>query len=223
MKMFDINSFNVKKFDEILAKGLSDGLGERGQQICIEAAICQVLDLPHGDDPGCVSKAVRAYKITLNDSCWSSPTARAAGLRDLGLAQLGSLGTVDDSAFAQILVEKTIRTLIPKLFRSAFSNNAFLLAAADRCEQEGTQEAATAASMAAGATNAAYIAYTATRAARAARYVVENATHAADYIAYTARAAAFATHPLKDDYLVLSAKLALETLQELNSPGIALL
>jgi len=44
----------VNEYHRILDAGLSRGLGERGNPICIEAAICQTLGLPHGDDPGCV-------------------------------------------------------------------------------------------------------------------------------------------------------------------------
>jgi hypothetical protein len=58
---FDVATFNVAKFDEILARGLSMGMGRRGGSMCIEAAICCVLDLPHGDDPGCVAAAVRGF------------------------------------------------------------------------------------------------------------------------------------------------------------------
>src|SRR6266702_1211962 len=70
---FDVSTFNVKEFDRILSCGLSNGLGIRGSQVCIEAAICQVLGLPHGDDPGCVADSVRRFKIALNDASWSSP------------------------------------------------------------------------------------------------------------------------------------------------------
>ena len=49
---FDVKTFDVRMFDDILAKGLSLGLGVRGEQVCIEAAICQTLGLKHGDDPG---------------------------------------------------------------------------------------------------------------------------------------------------------------------------
>ena len=97
---FDISTFNVEEFDCILACGLSKGLGQRDNQVCIEAAICQTLGLPHSDDPGCVADTVRAFKIALNDSKWSSPKARAEGLRDLGLAQLGSKGVVGNVEFA---------------------------------------------------------------------------------------------------------------------------
>src|SRR5882762_3359604 len=86
----------IAKFDKILERGLCTGVGTRDGQMCIEAAICAALDLPHGDDPQCVEPAVRAYKIALNDApYWVSPASRAKGLRDLGIAQIGSRGVVD--------------------------------------------------------------------------------------------------------------------------------
>ena len=178
---FNIKEFDIEKFDGILARGLSHGLGTRGESVCIEAAICETLGVEHGDDPGCVDQAVRAYKIKLNDSRWSSPKERSKGLRDLGIAQLGSLGSIDSKEFSRRLAEKTIRVLIPVLFRDLFPNNKKLLAVADRCEKEGTKDAAYAAANAADA--------------------------AAD----------------ADKYLNLSAKLALEVLREMQSPGVALL
>ena len=191
---FELETFDVAKFDSILSRGLSKGLGKLNGQVCIEAAICQTLGLPHGDDPGCVSAAVRAFKITLNDAQWSSPQARAAGLRNLGLAQLGSKGVVDDSAFATLLSEKIIRVLIPKLFRELFPKNAKCLAAADACEREGTESTAE---------TAADAAWTAARAAADAAWTV--------------------TEAAGDSYLVLAANLALDVLRELKSPGVALL
>ena len=200
---FKVESFDVGKFDVILGRGLSAGVGVPDGQMCIEAAICATLGLAHGDDPGCVANAVRRFKINLNDSKWSSPEARAKGLRDLGLAQLGSLGAVKDSDFAAGISKRTIQVLIPKLFRELFQDNKELLAAADRCEREASKNAAD---------DAAY-------AARAA----DAASYAADAASYAAYAAADAAHANPDEYLILSAQLALDTLRELGSPGIALL
>ena len=118
MTEFRVEDFDVKQFDSILSRGLSGGLGRRDSQMCIETAICTVLNLPHGDDPKCVSNAVRLFKISLNDAPWSSPKARAKGLRNLGLAQLGSLGVVDDVEFVVRLSKKIISSLLPKLFRA---------------------------------------------------------------------------------------------------------
>src|ERR1700689_2390651 len=177
----DLKKFDVEKFDSILARGLSTGLGKRGEQVCIEAAICETLGLEHSDDPECVSAAVRSFKIRLNDSRWSSPIARANGLRDLGLAQLGSLGIVNDKEFAKRLAEKTIRILVPALIRDLFPNDPKLLEAADRCEKEGNESAANAAA-------AAYAAYAANANAAAAAYA--NAANAAP-----AANAAYAANP----------------------------
>jgi hypothetical protein len=225
---FDVSKFDVKEYDRILACGLSAGLGHRGEQVCIEAAICQVLGLDHGDDPRCVTEAVRQFKIRLNDSRWSSAKARAEGLHDLGLAQLGSKGVVDDAEFAKRIAEKTIRVLIPTLFRDVLADKQDCLDAATRCENEGTAEAArnakdvarkyasvtVAAAAAANANVAANVAanayadYAAAAAVNAAVNAAANADYATDYA---------------NTYLNLSAGLALETLRELNSPGIALL
>ena len=76
---------------EIVDCGLVRGVGVAlPGKMCVEAAVCYALDLPHGDDPRCVAPTLRAFKIRLNDSAWSSDQARAKGLRRLALAQLGS-------------------------------------------------------------------------------------------------------------------------------------
>ncbi len=201
----DFPSF-IKKFDTLVARGFSSGLGDRDGQMCVEAAICYALDLPHGDDPECVGHSVRSYKIRLNDAEWSSPQARAAGLRDLGIAQIGSRGIVDDTEFSTRLCEKTIRVLIPALFREIFSDGD-CLAAADRCEKEGSADSAARAASAAWADSADRAASAAWAAARA---------DSAAWAAARADSAAWA-----DKYLLLSASLALETLRELKSPGCA--
>jgi hypothetical protein len=198
---FDTTKFDVKTYHKILDRGLSQGLGSRDAMVCIEAAICQTLGLPHGDDPQCVTPAVRAYKIALNDSPWSSPQARAAGLRDLGLAQLGSLGVVDGGEFSRRLAEKTIRVLIPQLFRLVFPKNSACLTAADRCEAQGTAaaavgagaaaaEAAWAAAAGAGAAGWAAAGAAGWAAAAAAARAAEAATEAAEAAEAAAGAAA---------------------------------
>ena len=201
----------IPKFDKILERGLCSGLGAADGQMCIEAAITQCLGLPFGDNPSCVTPAVRSYKIALNDKIWSSPQARAAGLRNLGIAQIGSAGVVDDSEFLRRLAEKTIRVLIPALFRELFPDKPALLAVADRCEKEGTKEAAREARRLAAAADADADAYSAAYAAAAA------ADAAADAAANAAADAA--AKPRTDKYLLLSASLALDVLRELKSPG----
>ena len=53
------------------------------------------------DNPPCVSQVLRRFKMRLNDCEWSSPEARAAGLRRLAVAQLGSALCLDDIDFAR--------------------------------------------------------------------------------------------------------------------------
>ena len=87
-------------------------------QMCIEAAVCFALGLPHGDEPPCVGKAVREFKIKLNDCNWSSNAARAKGMRKLAIAQLGS-DVIDQVRFAELLALKTIQRIVPKAMRVA--------------------------------------------------------------------------------------------------------
>jgi hypothetical protein len=177
--------------DAGLVKGV--GVAEPGK-MCVEAAVCYALGLPHGDDPGCVSSALRRLKIRLNDSNWSSDTARAKGLRRLALAQLGSAGVLDDREFARRVVEMTIRKAVPVGLRAAARRNpkhaAALEAAAVRCETEGTREAAREGERVAAAAYAAYAA--AAAAAYAAAAAAADAAADAAYAAYAAYAAAAA-------------------------------
>ena len=131
----------IPKFDAILSRGLCSGVGDRDGQMCIEAAICAALDLPHGDNPSCVEPAIRSYKIALNDKTWTSPKARAKGLRNLGIAQIGSNGVVDGHEFTKRLAKRTIQVLLPEMVRSIprLAKQAQL---AKVCEREGTFEAA---------------------------------------------------------------------------------
>lgn len=134
---------------EVVDAGLVNGVGRPVPgQMCVEAAVCYAMGLPHGDDPQCVSRALRSLKIRLNDSRWSSDTARAKGLRRLAVAQLGSRDVLDDKEFVRRVVELSIRKAAPVALRAAASihpdsnHKAKLLAAADRCEKEGTRDAA---------------------------------------------------------------------------------
>jgi hypothetical protein len=182
----------AEKVRDTVAAGLVSGMGDPVPgQMCVEAAVCYALGLPHGDDPGCVSETLRALKIRLNDSRWSSPQARAQGLRRLAVAQLGSAGELDDQEFRRRVVEMTIRRMVPIALRAAAKrvpkHADDLEAAAVRCEQEGTLEAARQARTAADAANAA-----AANAAAADADAAAYAAYAADaYAAYAAYDAAY--------------------------------
>lgn len=129
----------------VVDAGLSKGLGKPTPgNMCVEAAVCYAIGLPHSDDPQCVSPALRSLKININDRNWSSKVARAAGMRRLAIAQLGSKGALDDVEFARRVAELAIRKQVPMALRAAASihkdsnHKAALLAAADRCAKEGT-------------------------------------------------------------------------------------
>ncbi len=75
----------------VVDKGLSDGLGvPKPGQMCVEAAVCYALGLPHNDEPPCVDMQVGEHKIGVNDLRWSTKKERAKGLRKLSIAQLGT-------------------------------------------------------------------------------------------------------------------------------------
>jgi len=99
--MVEINQELADKVLEIVDQGLCSGLGVGVPgNVCVEAAVCLAMGLPNSDDPPCVGPAVRAFKIRLNDSAWSSNEERAKGMRRLAIAQLGSDG-VDQVEFAK--------------------------------------------------------------------------------------------------------------------------
>jgi hypothetical protein len=100
--MDDISREIAVKVLETVDAGLVAGLGRPVPgQMCVEAAVCYAMGLPHGDDPSCVAEALRAFKIRLNDSSWSSEAARAKGMRRLALVQLGSEGHLHEYRFAR--------------------------------------------------------------------------------------------------------------------------
>jgi hypothetical protein len=230
----------AKKVLETVDAGLVHGMGEPVPgKMCVEAAVCFALGLPHGDDPPCVGRAVRAFKIKINDSRWSSDEARAKGMRRVAIAQLGS-DQIDQVAFAKIVAEETIRQIVPIALRAAASLNPkkadVLEAAAIRCEKEGTREAArnarSAADAAADAYAYAYAAAAAAADAYAYAYAYAAAAAAADAAAYAyayaaaaaaaaadADAYAYADAAAKDRVLSLAANIAVNALIKLGSTG----
>src|ERR1700722_18874196 len=115
MSTIEITEVHARKVLKVVDAGLVNGVGRPiPGQMCVEAAVCYALGLPHGDDPKCVSPALRSLKIRLNDSSWSSEQARAKGLRRLAVAQLGSLGELDEKEFVRRLVDHAIRVSTPK-------------------------------------------------------------------------------------------------------------
>jgi hypothetical protein len=150
------------KVRDTVDAGLVKGVGVQiPGRMCVEAAVCYAMGLPHSDKPPCVSPAIRRLKIQLNDSAWSSDKVRGAGMRRLAIAQLGSAGVVDEMDFVRRVVEMTIRRFIPIALRAAAlihpvaEHKIALEKAASRCEQAVTLNDCEAASEAARAAEAA--------------------------------------------------------------------
>jgi len=190
------------KVRDTVDAGLVKGVGVQiPGRMCVEAAVCYAMGLPHSDKPPCVSPAIRRLKIQLNDSAWSSDKVRGAGMRRLAIAQLGSAGVVDEMDFVRRVVEMTIRRFIPIALRAAAlihpvaEHKIALEKAASRCEQavtlndcEAARAAAWAASEAAAAAAAAEAAARASEAAWAASWA-EAAAAAAEAAARASEAA----------------------------------
>ena len=119
-KLKKVNRELAAKVLSIVDHGLSNGLGDPVEgKMCVEAAVCFAMGLPHGDEPPCVSQAVRKLKIQLNDACWSSNEARAKGMRRLAIAQLGTIEDFDDREFAKRVSRIAIEKVVPRALRHA--------------------------------------------------------------------------------------------------------
>jgi hypothetical protein len=228
MKTPLLSDERIEKFDRILSRGLCRGMGTSDGQMCIEAAITQALDLPLSDVPNCVTQEIRDFNISLNVKGWSSPHARAKHLRDLGIAQIGSLGVVNGKEFLRHLQRKIIGVLLPDLFRKVFNNKKDILLLVQACEQEPTVKNCQLLEYATYATYSAYSAYAgllglrAVHAANAAKNAAKNAADAANAassanIVYNTTCFASAANP--NYYFIMCADLALEVLKGLKSPG----
>jgi len=225
----------ITKFDAVLARGLSVGIGQREGQMCLEAALCAALDLPHGDDPECVTAPVRVFTMRLNDSTyWSSPASRAQYLRTLGIAQVGSKGVVDSYEFSTRLAKAVIQHVLPRLFQSVFPGQYMSWVTA--CKHEGTETVARELARTVYDTvdastpvrwEAVWAAATAAQAAaQAAKWAktplvvhgaAESAANAVDLMAQSM--ARSGNDP--ETYLRLGARVAFTILRELGSPGCA--
>jgi len=162
-------TFDRARYDDLVSRGMPSGLGTR-ESACVMAALNLACggDLTDASESPCVLPSAAAFAIRLNDANWSSPTARASGMHDLGLALLGT-ADIDRATFVRRLAEDTIRRVLPIALRAVG-----LKKEADRCEEEGTMESASAASYADAAAYAAAAAY---------------AYYAASYAAASAKAA----------------------------------
>ncbi len=113
---------HAKEVIRLVNFGLTKGLGEPKEgKMCIEAVICKVFNLPHGDNPECVGEEVRKAKIALNDCRWSSNLVRANGMKKLAIAQLGS-NTLNQEKFKQKLKLETAKKILPYLIQKNYED-----------------------------------------------------------------------------------------------------
>ena len=117
MSKIEITRELAAKVLNVVDAGLSIGRGrsEPGH-MCVEAAVCFALGLPHSDKPPCVAAVVRDIKVHINDcGGWESGSRRAAGLRRLAIAQLGSVD-VDRKSFINMFNTMLVQEIIPMSF-----------------------------------------------------------------------------------------------------------
>ena len=228
--MFNLNETVVKKVLDAVRPGLSNGLGvQESGEMCVEAAVCFALGLPHSDDPKCVNQALRTFKIVLNDSFWSSNQARAKGLERLAIAQLGTLDTLDTKAFIDGLVVLAKKWASQAQETAGISNARAVYAAADDAVNYAIRTADAAIRTADYAIRTADAAIrTADAAIRTADAVAYATAYAADYAARAARAAARAAayvaarvdaNAARDKVLAQCAEDVVQLLIKLEAPG----
>ncbi len=196
---FEITKDVVTKLLDVVDAGLVNGVGRPVPgQMCVEAAVCYALGLPHGDDPQCVEPSLRSLKIRLNDSNWSSKEARAKGLRRLAVIQLGSKDHLDAKEFTTHCAMLATKTCVPAALRAAASIHKdpkhvqALREAANRCEIEGSRQSAEDARKVAQEARRAAYAYAYPYAFTAADAAAAAAAYAAKHAAAYAYAAEYA-------------------------------
>jgi hypothetical protein len=139
-------------------------------------------------------------------------------MRKLAIAQLGTNDpSFDKAKFIELLIEQTIRQIVPHALRVAAKTakderKAFLEEAAVRCERDGDRAAA----------------WNAREAASAYAYASAHATYAAANAAadaaYAANAAADAAYAANDDIaLKMSADIGVQALRAAGAHGIKLM
>ena len=123
MKEIKITKKIAQKVLEIVSKGLVKGLGKQEEgKMCVEAAVCFALGLPHGDKPPCVGSEVRKFKIALNDCDWSSNEVRAEGMKALAIAQLGS-DKIDQDIFIELVNFECITKILPVIIKNGLKED----------------------------------------------------------------------------------------------------
>lgn len=114
----NLSAKDARRVLQVVDAGLIDGVGNPiPGQMCVEAAVCYALGYPHGDNPKCVGSMARTIKIDLNDAdAWPSDKARAKGMRELSVAQLGS-NQINQRKFVGAFLLGCLQRLLPVLLK----------------------------------------------------------------------------------------------------------
>jgi len=223
-----INQDLVNKIHCLLDKGVTPGLSKNPKpgEMCLEQAVCYALGEEVTNKPSCVGEHVRWFVVTLNNCNWSSPSARAEGMRDLAIVQLGS-NFLDQNDFTENLRFAVIKKLLPSMFRDLgeekWEKQIKSLEGAKDLE-EARQAASAAAKVAYNSSNdrspTGIAARHADNAARDASVIKKFYVEDVAYLmaAGVATSAAYGTKT-GDKYLKMVAHLAVEVLREMGSPG----
>jgi len=201
-----INQELVNKIHCLLDKGVTSdfSLDPKPGNMCLEQVVSYALGEKINDSPSCVGEKVRKFVISLNDQDWSSASARAEGMRELSIAQLGST-FLDQKDFRDKLSFSVITKLLPAMFRELGEKKW----EKEIKSLEGAKNLEVAIKAADDAGDAAR--YIAPFAAYAVFNVIANAADGAFY-------AAIATNT-GDKYLKMVSHLAVEVLKDMKSPG----
>jgi len=218
-----INQELVNSIHSLLDKGVTSGLSKKPKpgNMCVEQVISYALGDKINDEPSCVGYEVRIFVTRLNDRSWSSNSARAEGMRELAIAQLGS-NSLDQKEFLDRFYFAVLTKMLPSMFRY-FGE--------EKWEKEiKSLEGAKDLKEAMEASYAAVYAASFVNADDAVRYATlyttkeDYATHYATQAAYSTQAAYIASYAANltktgDKYLCMVAHLAVEVLKEMKSPG----
>jgi len=198
-----INQNLVNKIDSLLDKGVTCcfSLDPKPGNMCLEQVVSYALGEKINDSPSCVGEEVINFVINLNDRNWSSASARAEGMRDLSIAQLGS-NSLDQEEFLEKLSFAVLTKMLPSMFRE-LGEDKWEKEIKSLEESKSLQEARKASFDAINAT------------------ITANDTAAASFAYNCAVDAAYAAEATKtgDKYLKMVSHLAVEVLKDMKSPG----
>jgi len=213
-----INQELVSKIHCLLDKGVISGISPypKPGNMCVEQVVCYAMGEEIGDKPSCVGKQVRKFVTFLNDSSWSSPSARAEGMRELSIAQLGS-NSLNQKEFRDKILFAVITKMLPAMFRDLGE---------ERWEKEiKSLEKPKSLKEAREAVSALDVDANADADACAVVFAVDPVVFAVDPVVFAvydfddfASYAASVTN-IENKYLKMFAHLAVEVLKDMKSPG----